>query len=242
MKNYFFSFLLTIFFTSCQVTETINLNEDGSGTIEAIQLRDEHSYMLLMGEKYSKEDKFQDTTYIFRDYITKYNETFLKYTQREQQLFQKYANAKVHAKKSSFDKEFKTSITFPFTKIDVVPNLYNTEDYANDLENNYALTAESHFFDLKYSFDGTTFKRIVKVINEAEIEKNKRQINNFKSKFNILNFTQTYALKYNFPRKIKSVSNSAAILSSDKKTVTLTFQLSDCLENPESTNLEVVLE
>jgi hypothetical protein len=242
MKNYFFFFLLTLLFTSCQVTETININLDGSGTIETIQLRDEHSYMLLMGEKYSKEEKFQDTTYVFRDFITKYNETFLKYTELEQQLFQKYANAKVHARMSSFDKEFKTIITFPFTKIDAVPNLYNTEDYANDLENNYALTAESHFFDIKYSFDGTIFKRTIKVINEVEIEKNKRQIDHFKSKFNILNFTQTYTLKYNFPRKIKSVSNSAAILSSDKKSLALTFQISDCLVNPERTNLEVVLE
>ncbi|MCV9926563.1 hypothetical protein OIU83_02810 [Flavobacterium sp. LS1R49] len=242
MKNYFSFLLLAIFFTSCQVTETIHLNEDGSGTIETIQFRDEHSYMLLMGEKYSKEEKFQDTTYVFRDFITKYNETFLKYTRPEQQLFQKYANAKVNARMSSFDKEFKTIITFSFTKIDAVPNLYNTEDYANDLENNYALTAESHFFDIKYSFDGAIFKRAVKVINEAEIEKNKRQMDHFKSKFNILNFTQTYTLKYNFPRKIKLVSNSAAILSSDKKSVTLTFLLSDCLMNPESTNLEVVLE
>ncbi|MCD0473075.1 hypothetical protein LPB87_01565 [Flavobacterium sp. EDS] len=242
MKNYFCFLLLTIFFTSCQVTETINLSEDGSGTIEIIQLRDEHSYMLLAGEKYSKEDKFQDTTYVFRDYIAKYNETFLKYTQLEQQLFQKYTNVKVHVRKSSFDKEFKTIITFPFTKIDAVPNLYNTEDYASDLENNYALTAEKHFFDVQYSFDGTVFKRILNVINEAEIQKNKSQIKDFKSKTHSLDLTLTYTLKYNFPRRIKSVSNAAAILSSDKKSLTLTFQLLDCLQDPASTSLEVVLE
>jgi hypothetical protein len=242
MKKYFFFFLLTILFTSCQITETIHLNADGSGNIEITQLRDEQSYMLLSGDKYSKEEQFQDTTYIFKDYITKYNETFLKYTQSEQQLFQKYAKAKVHVKKSSFDKEFKTTIVFPFTKIEEAPNLYNTEDYASDIENNYALTAEKHFFDVQYSFDGTTFKRTLNVINEAEIQRNKNQIEKFKSKTNSLDLTQTYTLKYNFPRKIKSVSNSNAILSSDKKELTLTFQLLDCLQDPMSTNLEVILE
>ncbi|MCV9931091.1 hypothetical protein OIU80_02250 [Flavobacterium sp. LS1R47] len=242
MKKYFSFFLLIILFTSCQVTETISLNADGSGTINVVQLRDEHSYMLSAGEKYSKEEQFKDTAYVFQDYITKYNETFFKYTQSEQQLFQKYANVKVHVKKSSFDKEFKTIITFPFTKIDVVPNLYNTEDYANDLENNYALTAEKHFFDVQYSFDGTVFKRTLNVINEAEIEKNKNQIKDFKSKTHSLDLTLTYSLKYNFPRRIKSVSNAAAILSSDKKSLTLTLQLLDCLQDPASTNLEVVLE
>ncbi|MBF7092523.1 hypothetical protein IUY40_13380 [Flavobacterium sp. ALJ2] len=236
------TFLILLFLTSCQVTETITINTDGSGTIEVVQLRDEHSYMLLSGEKYSKEEKFKDTTYVFQDYITKYNETFLKYTQSEQQLFQKYANVKVHVKKSSFDKEFKTTIVFPFTKIEIVPNLYNTEDYASDLQNNYALTAEKHFFDAQYSFDGTVFKRTLNVINEAEIQKNKNQIKIFKSKINSKDLTQTYVLKYNFPRRIKSVSNATAILSSDKKSLTLTFQLLECLEDPVSTNLEVVLE
>ena len=53
---------------------------------------------------------------------------------------------------------------------------------------------------------------------------------------------QSYTLKYHFPGKIKSVSNEKAVISSDKKTMTLEFQLSDCLQNPEMTNLEVVLE
>lgn len=242
MKKYLIVFLLTTFFVSCQITETIHLNADGSGSVEIKKLRDEHSFMLLMGDKYSKEEKFRDTTFVFQGYIAKYNETFLKYTQAEQQLFQKYANVKVQIKESSFDKEFITTIVFPFTKLEEVPNLYNTEAYASDLKNNYALTAEKHFFDVQYSFDGTVFKRTLNVVDEAEIQKNKDQINMFKSKTNSIDLTQDYTLKYSFPRKIKSVSNSNAILSSDKKSLTLTFQLLECIQDPVSTNLEVILE
>jgi hypothetical protein len=44
-------------------------------------------------------------------------------------------------------------------------------------------------------------------------------------------------MKYHFPRKIKSVSNQKQKISEDKKSLELQFLLSDCLQNPESTNL-----
>jgi hypothetical protein len=40
---------------------------------------------------------------------------------------------------------------------EAVPDLYKTEDYADDLENNYALTAEKHYYKVSYDFDGTIF-------------------------------------------------------------------------------------
>ncbi|MDD5150077.1 MAG: hypothetical protein PHC28_06280, partial [Flavobacterium sp.] len=89
MKNRIFSVLITaILFASCQVTETIHLNNDGTGKIEIIQLRDEQSYMQLAGENYSKEEKFVDTTYIFKDFITNCSETFSTLTPTEKAVFQ----------------------------------------------------------------------------------------------------------------------------------------------------------
>ena len=43
-------------------------------------------YMQLAGEMYASENVFQDTTYVFKGYIEKYNETFLKYTPEERKL------------------------------------------------------------------------------------------------------------------------------------------------------------
>jgi hypothetical protein len=54
-----------------------------------------------------------------------------------------YKEVRVHIKKSSFDKEYKL-LTYSFEKV-AIPDLYKTEDYADDLENNYALTAEKHY-------------------------------------------------------------------------------------------------
>lgn len=234
--------ILLLLLASCQITETITLNPDGSGTIEVVQLRDENSYMQLAGEKYLHEEEFKDTTYIFQDYITKYNEIFLKYTPADQKLFLSYANVKVHLKKSSFEKEFRTTITQNFTKASEIPDLYKTDPYANDLKNNYALTAENDYYKISYSFNGTVFKRVVAVTNLEELQKTKDQFKKADPKYANLKLVQTYRLHYHFPRKIKSVSNEKAIISSDRKTIALDFQLSDCLQNPEITNLEIVLE
>jgi hypothetical protein len=240
-KIHFF-LLLGLLATSCQITETIHLNEDGSGKIETESLRDEQSYMQLTGENYSKEEKFEDTTYVFKDFITKYAETFSKLPTFEKAIFQKYANVNVHIKKSSYEKEFRTKIRQEFDKISAVPDLYKTQEYADDLEHNYALTAEEHYYSVSYAFDGSLFKRIVRISDEVELKKQQDKISAMKTRVSNFKINQPYVLKYHFPRKIKSVSNVNAKISEDKKSLELQFLIADCLVNPESTNLEVILE
>ncbi|MFH7017117.1 hypothetical protein [Flavobacterium sp. FlaQc-47] len=234
--------ILLIVSASCQITETININSDGSGSIEIVQLRDENSYMQMSGEKYSREEAFKDTTYVFQEFITKYNETFLKYTPLEQQLFKSYSTVKVNIKKSSFEKEFRNTFTQDFNKVSDIADLYKTERYASDLKNNYALTAENDYFKVEYSFEGKIFKRLVSITNQNQLQKEKEEFKKLGAKYSALKLTQSYVLRYHFPGKIKSVSNEKAILSPDKKTVTAEFLLSDCMQNPEMTNLEIVLE
>ncbi|WP_428232071.1 hypothetical protein [Flavobacterium sp.] len=240
--KYISALIILILLTSCQITETLTIKQDGTGTIEVVELRDENSYMQVAGENYSREEAFQDTTYVFQEYIAKYNKTFLKYTPEEQQLFKRYANVKAHLKKNSFEKEFRNAFTQNFNKVAEIADLYKTEDYANDLKNNYALTAENHYYKIDYSFDGKVFKRLVSITNPGQLQKEKDQVKNIDPKYVSLKLTQSYVLQYHFPHKIKSVSNEKAVLSSDRKTMTVAFKLSDCMQNPETTNLEVVLE
>lgn len=234
--------LLVILTASCQITETIHLNQDGTGEIETESLRDEYSYMQLAGENYSKEEKFEDTTYVFKDFITKYSKTFSKLPGSEKAIFQKYATVNVHVKKSSYEKEFRTKINQNFNKIEEVPDLYKTQEYADDLEHNYALTAEEHYYSVNYTFDGRLFKRTVKITDAVELKKQQDKISELKTRVANFKIKQSYVLKYHFARKIKSVSNANAKISEDKKALELQFLLTDCLQNPESTNLEVILE
>lgn len=227
---------------SCQVTETIHINSDGSGTIETMTLRDEPSYMQLVGQDYSKEDKFIDTTYVFKEYIMKYSENFYKLPLAEKEIFNKFEDVTVHIKKSSYDKEFRTTISQKFEKIEAVPDLYKTEEYADDLQHNYALSAEEHYYNVSYAFDGTIFKRIVVISDPLELKKQQARILALTKQLAAYKINQPYTLKYYFPRKIKSVSNSTSKISEDKRALTIQFLVADCLQNPEITSFEVILE
>lgn len=242
MIRFFFFFAIALLFSSCQITEDMTIKEDGSGTIQITEFRHEPSYMKLVGENYGKENIFKDSSYVFKEYIDKYNYNFIKYTPTEQMLFSKYTDVLVSIKKSSFDKEYKSTFKYSFDKVEKLPDLYKTEDYADDLENNYALTAEKHYYNVSYTYANSVFKRTITITNPSEQNIQKTEMEAAKSKYGSMGFVQTYQLNYNFPRKIKSVSNASAKISENRKALSVTFPLSDCIATPEITQLEVILE
>lgn len=241
MKKHFF-FLLIILTTSCQITETLHVNPDGSGTIEVVQLRDEHSYMQIAKENYSKEDIFRDTTYVFGDYIRKHQETFSRTPVADQKIFLRYSEVKVHRKESSYDKEFRTTYTQNFQKASDIVDLSKTDHYLEDIKNNYALSAEEHYYKVNYDYVGNRFNRTVTIIDTVIQKKEFDKMEEIKAKYKGYKLVQNYVLNYHFPRKIQSVSNPLAKISDDHKSLSIQFLLTDCLQNPVSTNLEVVLE
>jgi hypothetical protein len=69
------------------------------------------------------------------------------------------------------------------------------------------LVAEEHYYSVSFTFDGTTFKRIVKITDAVELKKQQDEIEGLKTRFSKFKIIQPYIMKYHFPRKIKSVSN-----------------------------------
>ena len=241
MKKIFFAFFV-IALQSCQVTETIHINPDGSGSITIEKLRDEQSYQLLAGENYSKEEKYEDTTYVFKDYAKKYGETFTKLTPFEKSVYEKHFPVEVKIKKSSYEKDFRTQLSQQFKTLSEVADLYKTEDYADNIQNNYALSAEKHYYSVLFLFDGNCFKRIVAITNLEELKKRQEKLVEIKKRIKTFPFKLSFELRYHFPKPILSVSNAKAIISADRKSLVLTFPLIEAVNNPESTNLEVGLE
>ena len=227
---------------SCQVTETIHLHTDGSGSILLEMLRDEQSYQFIAGENYSKEEEYQDTTYVFQDYAQKYGETFAKLTPFEKSVYEKHFPVEVKIKKSSYEKEFRTQLSQQFKTISDVADLFKTENYADNIQNNYALSAEEHYYSVAFSFDGTRFHRIVKITDPVELKKQQDELATVKERISKFPLKQSFELKYYFPKPIQSVSNTKAVISADKKSLVVTFSLVEVVTNPESTNLEVILQ
>jgi len=241
MKKQFF-LLLILLTVSCQITETLYLDSYGSGSIEVADLRDENSYMQLAGENYSKEEIYKDTSYVFANFIKKYDDTFARTPLADQNVYLRYATVKCQKKKSSFEKEFRSSYTQQFAKTSDIVDLYKVDDYADNIKKNYALTAEEHYYKVGYDYVGNRFNRTVKITDSIQLKKQFDEIEKLKTKYKGYKIVQSYVLNYHFPRKIQSVSNPLAKISADQKSLSLEFLLTDCLQNPVSTNLEVILE
>jgi hypothetical protein len=56
-----------------------------------------------------------------------------------------------------------------------VADLYKTEN-TDDIENNYALVAEEHYYSVSFTFDGTYLKKIVKITDAVELKKQQEEI------------------------------------------------------------------
>lgn len=235
--------LLVILLTaSCQVTETLRINPDGTGTIEVSEIREENSYMQLAKEEYAKEDFYRDTTYVFKDYFTKYGETFARTSKEDQNVYLRYSDVNVHIKKSSSEKEFRTLISQQFKNATDIVDLYKAENYADNIKHNYALSAEEHYYKVSYSYLGNRFNRTVKITDSIFLKREFDRLENYKSYYKGLKLVQSYVLDYHFPRKILSVSNPQAKISENQKSLSIEFLLTDCVQNPTITNLEVILE
>ena len=201
-----FIFVLLLLTTSCQVTETIHFNEDGSGTIAVEMLRIEQSYQQLAGEEYNKGEVFVDTTYVFDDYISKHSETFSKLTPEDKAVFNAYKGVKVHTKKNSFEKEFRTTFTQNFLQANQIADLYKTQEYVSDIVHNYALSAEEHYYKVAFKLSSNEFKRMVTIIDEEHLKREQATINNYKKQLGDKKMHQRITLSYHFTKKIKSVS------------------------------------
>jgi hypothetical protein len=243
--NKIFLLLLLQFAISCQVTETLHLNKDGSGTITIDQMRDIHfmeKMSAMKNQASTNTETFIDSTYVFWDYIKKYESNFIKYSPADQKVFKKFANATVRKVENAYNKEYRITISQQFITAKEIADLSKIQEYADDIKNNYSLAAEEHYYKVDYLFESLVFKRIVKISNQdflkAEIEK----IDGYKKQLQKYNPIETFVLKYSFENVIKSVSNPAAVVGVDKKSMVLEFKLSDCLQNPEITNLEIVFE
>jgi hypothetical protein len=238
----FFAFLMLLCGVSCQVTETIHVNEDGSGTIAIEMLRIEQSYQQLAGEEYNKNEVFEDTTYVFDDYIIKYNETFSRLTPEDKAVFNAYKGVQVHIKKNSYEKDFRTLFVQKFEKASEIADLYKTQEYVSDIVHNYALSAEEHYYKVAFQLAGNQFKRIVTIIDEKRLKEEQENIRKYQTQLSKMNLHKKLTLKYHFSKKIKSISVPNAKISSDQKSVEISFDLLESVMHPESTAVTIELE
>jgi hypothetical protein len=245
-KFYALFVLISLFFTGCQITENIYLQEDGSGKISFDV--DASAILEMMGDKMAQDGKPQvmDSTFTFKQVFEQKKDSISKLPKEEQARLKKMENMSVNMKMNAKEKVFMISMFTDFKKAEELQDMMQVMKSVKDLKKDKnesanplsGITNGSDNSVLRYAFDGKTFKRSLKII-DTKLQEQKKDTTDASK---MLSASSNYILKYHFPRKVKSVSIPNALFSEDRKTVTIQYSFMDYLDKPEKMSFEVVLE
>lgn len=240
--------LSSLIFTSCNFTEEITINEDGSGRMEFSFNADE--LMQMAGDEMTKgEEKAIDSTFSFKEIFDAKRDSISKLSQEEQDKLKALEAFNMHMVMNPEEQKMQFEMFTDFDTVNDLQDMFQAMNNvsnlngkgpatANDPNNPFSAMAKNGNTELSYSYNGTVFKRNVVVKDEAV----QKQMADSLGQMAIMFSSSKYKLKYHFPKKIKSVSNEEALFSEDRKTVTVEYGFMDYVTKPESLNLEVVLE
>lgn len=227
---------LALLVVSCQFSENISINEDGSGTMEF--MLDGSQLMGMMGNEMAEGEEKMDTVFYFKDLIEMHKDSIAGLTDVEK--------AKLYAMK-----DFGVRIKMDSEKQEMIFNMFTDFKNVNELQDMFAAMNKLKSLggegdpaedlgamgatDLKYTFDGKKFSRKVAIKDQELFQKQIDSLGESAAMFG----SSSYTLNYHFPKKIKTVSNPGAVISEDGKSVTIEYSFLDFLKEPESMNIEV---
>ena len=239
-------FISALAFTviSCQFTESMVMNEDGSGTMSVeVNLNE----MMAFGGAAVTDSMTvkMDTVISMKQFLEEKKDSISQLSANEQQKLRKLENYNIHMKMNSETSEMVYDISTKFKDISEANDILNgLEQASNLMPNTDANTQETKKEDspeiigVNYSYKKGVFKRDAyikdKVLHQQQVD-SMQQAEAFMGGSN-------YKLNYTFPKKIKKASNPEATFSDDKKTVSLQTTFIAYFKNPDLLDLEVELE
>ena len=264
MKKLFYFIAFSLLLTSCNFTEEISFKEDGSG--EFLMNYDMSEVMktlegMGMGKKadtseVQKKKQKMDSTIYFRDMLVEKADSISKLPQDEQDMLKSLEPIVMKMKMDEETGEMDFGFGADFTSIAELPEVLNKIELAKKLNSQknpqyskmdnsaFSKATENSLENVEFKFDGKTFSRHINPDykpskeNLEALDKEMNQMGNMKEMFE----SMSYTLRYNFPKKVATVSNSEAKISEDGKTVTLKLNFMDMINDPKIMALDVVLE
>ncbi|QEE48124.1 hypothetical protein FUA48_00585 [Flavobacterium alkalisoli] len=236
-----FSLFLSLFATSCNFTETLVINEDGSGTMTLAM--DASQLMAMAGEEMTKETggERMDTIINFKELLEEHKDSIAMLPEKERKMMQAFSNMKMKMLMDPATTEFKFDMITDFKGVNELQDMMklmkevkNMQGGANEQDG--MPDAFKNDSEVSYFYNGKKF--IKKITMPAEM----KQIPDSLAMYMAMFESSKYVMNYKFPKRIKSVSNSAAIISEDRKSVTVTYTLSDYYVDPKNMGIEVNFE
>ena len=237
-------FTIALTLVSCQFTETMIMNEDGSGTM-AVEVN-LNEMMAFGGSALTDSMSVKmDTIIAMKQFLEAKKDSISKLSKTEQDKLKKLENFNIHMKMDTESSEMVYDISTNFKDISEANDILNGLEQASNVmpspDSNTEIKKEEdspEVVGVNYTFKKGVFKRDAyikdKKLHQQKVDSMK-QAEAFMSGSN-------YTLKYTFPKKIKKTSNPEATFSADGKTVTLQQPFMEYFKNPDVLDLEVVLE
>ncbi|MFG6687991.1 hypothetical protein ACGK9U_15550 [Mariniflexile sp. HNIBRBA6329] len=248
MRRFFVLFCLVVLstFVSCQFSENIYINADGSGKMEFSF--DGSQLMQMAGDKMGEsQEKAIDSTFSFKELFSTMKDSISKLSEEEQQKLKRLEPFNMHMVMDPKTSKMNFEMFTDFKNVNELQDMFKAMKSFGDLKGKEKTGADNNPFssfggdgttELDYKYDGKTFKRTAKILDKEAY----KQVTDSIGQMAMMFGSSTYKLNYHFPKPIKSVSNETAMYSADRKTVTVEYDFMDYIANPEALNLEVVLE
>lgn len=237
--------ILAISLASCQFTETMVLNEDGSGRME---LSVDMSEIMAMSNEMAKDSSLQktDTIISFKDILEEKKDSIATLSPGQQKRLKSMENYNIHMFSDPESKKFVMDVFTEFTDVSEANDLMKGFDLSSDYmpgSNNNGEDKEKESEDndvlgVKFSYSKGHFKRDAYIMDE---ERYQQQLDSLKNTESFMSGI-TYKLKYTFPKKIKSTTAEDATFSLDGKTMELQRSFLEYFKNPDVLDVEVELE
>lgn len=264
MKHIFTLLCLSFLTLSCSVSESIVFNEQMGGvfksTFDMSQIFAITNESALQTEK-EMPSKAMDTTIVFNQFLEQYKDSISKLSMDKQKQLNAMKDVVVDMQMDEKNGIFKFTMHKPFNNFDELKLVNAQLDGAMGIAQAFSIkdgttpAPQEQIDDLTksdpviYGFSNNTFTRFQpnekyepETVDGEEPSETEDITEMFKGQFEELFKSTFYTMTYTFPKPIKSVSNKDAVLSEDKKTMTLKTDLNAVSDDPSLMNLEVVLE
>lgn len=243
MKKILFLLFAVAFLTSCQFTETMVLNEDGSGRMS---IKMDLSEMMALGGELSNDstEVKKDTIIAFKDIFEEKKDSIATLPMAEQKKLKAMENFKIHMISDPDEGVMIVDLFTDFKNVseanDLLRGFEQTENVipGNSSEDEGSSEPEPELIGVSYSYDNGKFIRDAFIKDEKQHSK---QIDSLKQIESFMSGT-LYKIKYTFPKRIKSSSVEDATFSLDGKTIEIQRPFLDYFKNPDVLDVEVELE
>lgn len=228
---------------SCQFTETMTLNEDGSGRMSiSMDMRELMAFGGMMEDSTMVK---LDTVISMRDVLREKKDSIATLSKAEQKRLKKIENFNFHTSMDPDSGEMYFDVFTDFKKIEEANEMMSAFESSGDFLQGMGSDTQVEndpesggVMAVAYSYKKGKFKRDAFIKDKA---KHQTQMDSLKSAEGFMK-SMTYKIKYTFPKKIVKSSVEDATYSLDGKTIEFERSFLEYMKDPDVLDLEVELE